>query len=240
MGIDANVANSDFDYRHRLLVDAGRLSLLVSYTDLTKVILDALGDVRLKVRVEEYTPSWTLCFSFEKEPEYLLEVRLIQADYMVKHLGDNEQLYNKSSVDVIKRDWLSRVDQTSFSFRHACERLNWPKKRWNHWCERVKTIWSKPVALIYGIYVYPCCKQIFGGKYAKHWPRWCTFWNVYRGEQRIVARCLSNERELWWRSRITSLILVSIGHCGVKLILSWRKSKKILSSSIRRKTIYSK
>ena len=35
-----------------------------------------------------------------KEPEYLLEVRLLQAEYMVKSLGENEQLYSKSSVDV--------------------------------------------------------------------------------------------------------------------------------------------
>ncbi|CAF4079310.1 unnamed protein product, partial [Rotaria magnacalcarata] len=33
------------------------------------------------------------------EPEYLLEVRLIQAEYMIKSLGENEQLYSKSSVE---------------------------------------------------------------------------------------------------------------------------------------------
>jgi hypothetical protein len=36
--------------RHRLLIEAGRLSLLLRYIDLTKVILDALGNIRLKVR----------------------------------------------------------------------------------------------------------------------------------------------------------------------------------------------
>ncbi len=36
--------------RHRLLIEAGRLSLLLRYTDLTKVILDALGNIRLNVR----------------------------------------------------------------------------------------------------------------------------------------------------------------------------------------------
>ncbi len=35
-----------------------------------------------------------------QEPEYLYEVRLLQAEYMVKSLGENEQSYNKSSVDV--------------------------------------------------------------------------------------------------------------------------------------------
>ncbi|CAF3402753.1 unnamed protein product [Rotaria sp. Silwood1] len=67
--------------KHRLLIEAGRLSLLLRYTDLTKVILEALSNIRLK------------------EPEYLLEVRLLQAEYMVKSLGENEQLYSKSSVD---------------------------------------------------------------------------------------------------------------------------------------------
>ncbi|CAF0762870.1 unnamed protein product [Rotaria sordida] len=67
--------------KHRLLVEAGGLSLLLRYTDLTKVILEALSNIRLK------------------EPEFLLEVRLLQAEYMVKSLGENEQLYNKSSVD---------------------------------------------------------------------------------------------------------------------------------------------
>ncbi|CAF3399137.1 unnamed protein product [Rotaria socialis] len=67
--------------KHRLLIESGRLSLLLRYTDLTKVILDALANIRLK------------------EPEYLLEVRLIQAEYMIKNLGENEQLYSKSSVD---------------------------------------------------------------------------------------------------------------------------------------------
>jgi hypothetical protein len=38
-----------FLLRHRLLVEAGRLSLLLRYTDLTKVILDALANIRLKV-----------------------------------------------------------------------------------------------------------------------------------------------------------------------------------------------
>ena len=37
-------------FRHRLLVEAGRLSLLLRYTDLTKVILDALSNIRLKVK----------------------------------------------------------------------------------------------------------------------------------------------------------------------------------------------
>jgi hypothetical protein len=37
-------------FRHRLLVEAGRLSLLLCYTDLTKVILDALANIRLKVK----------------------------------------------------------------------------------------------------------------------------------------------------------------------------------------------
>ncbi|CAF1356153.1 unnamed protein product [Adineta steineri] len=68
--------------KHRLLNETGRLSLLLRYTDLTKVILEALGNIRLK------------------EPEYLLEVRLLQAEYMVKSLGENEELYNKSSVEI--------------------------------------------------------------------------------------------------------------------------------------------
>ncbi|UJR28166.1 hypothetical protein I4U23_009420 [Adineta vaga] len=68
--------------KHRLLVEAGRLSLLLHYTDLTKVILDELANIRLK------------------EPEYLLEVRLLQAEYMVKSLGENEELYSKSLVDI--------------------------------------------------------------------------------------------------------------------------------------------
>jgi hypothetical protein len=71
-----------FLYRHRLLVEAGRLSLLLRYPDLTKVILDALANIRLK------------------EPEYLLEVRLLQAEYMVNSVGESEQLYSKSSVEV--------------------------------------------------------------------------------------------------------------------------------------------
>jgi hypothetical protein len=59
-----------FLLRHRLLVEAGRLSLLNYFIFILK------------------------------EPEYLLEVRLLQAEYMVKSLGENEQLYSKSSVEV--------------------------------------------------------------------------------------------------------------------------------------------
>lgn len=91
--------------RHRLLVEAGRLSLLLRFTDLTKVILDALANVRLK------------------EPEYLLEVRLIQAEYMVRSLGEAEQLYNKSSVDVRGTSIEIRNIHSSFS-RHVFVRLN--------------------------------------------------------------------------------------------------------------------
>jgi hypothetical protein len=89
-----------FFYRHRLLTEAGRLSLLLRYTDLTRVILDALSNIRLKVGKEEEEEDLRFIFYFIKEPEYLLEVRLLQAEYMVKSLGDNEQLYSKSSVEV--------------------------------------------------------------------------------------------------------------------------------------------
>ena len=51
------MAHSRFGCRHRLLIDAGRLSLLIRHTDLTKVILDALTEVRLKVRLDESTLS---------------------------------------------------------------------------------------------------------------------------------------------------------------------------------------
>ena len=49
--------------RHRLLVEAGRLSLLLRFTDLTKVILDALANVRLKVRQNS-------SFLEEEKPHY--------------------------------------------------------------------------------------------------------------------------------------------------------------------------
>ncbi len=84
-------------FRHRLLIEAGRLSLLIRYTDLTKVILDAFENIRLKVKLNKQKKKF---FFVLKEPEYLFEVRLLQADYMVKNLGENEQLYNKSSVEV--------------------------------------------------------------------------------------------------------------------------------------------
>jgi hypothetical protein len=51
LNIHINQSNFFFNLiRHRLLIEAGRLSLLLRYTDLTKVILDALGNIRLKVR----------------------------------------------------------------------------------------------------------------------------------------------------------------------------------------------
>jgi len=87
-------------YRHRLLVETGRLSLLLRYTDLTKVILDALTNIRLKVKKKRDKRTTFICLFFVQEPEYLLEVRLIQAEYMVKSLGESEQLYSKSSVEV--------------------------------------------------------------------------------------------------------------------------------------------
>ncbi|CAF0931723.1 unnamed protein product, partial [Adineta ricciae] len=68
--------------KHRLLVEAGRISLLLRYTDLTKVILDELANIRLK------------------EAEYLLEVRLLEAEYTVKSLGESEELYSKRLVDI--------------------------------------------------------------------------------------------------------------------------------------------
>jgi len=87
-------------YRHQLLVETGRLSLLLRYTDLTKVILDALTNIRLKVKKKRDKRTTFICLFFVQEPEYLLEVRLIQAEYMVKSLGESEQLYSKSSVEV--------------------------------------------------------------------------------------------------------------------------------------------
>jgi len=81
-------------------VETGRLSLLLRYTDLTKVILDALTNIRLKVKKKRDKRTTFICLFFVQEPEYLLEVRLIQAEYMVKSLGESEQLYSKSSVEV--------------------------------------------------------------------------------------------------------------------------------------------
>ena len=114
-------------------MDVGRLSLLLRFTDLTKVVLDALANVRLKV---SQTPSFlgakkmTVLF---QEPEYLLEARLIQAEYMVKSLGDAEQLYNKSSVDVRRISLSIRKARCSLgSSRHVFARLNSLKKHSNH------------------------------------------------------------------------------------------------------------
>ena len=92
-----------FVFRHRLLVEAGRISLLLRYTDLTKVILDELANIRLKVidHIANKLEHFSLFF-FLKEPEYLLEVRLLEAEYMVKSLGESEELYSKSLVDVRK------------------------------------------------------------------------------------------------------------------------------------------
>ena len=87
--------------RHRLLIEAGRISLILRCTDLTKVILDALGEIRFKVIFDQSKQNnFHNSFLFDQEPEFLLEVRLLQAEYMVKNLGDQEELYNKSAVDV--------------------------------------------------------------------------------------------------------------------------------------------
>ncbi|CAF1033824.1 unnamed protein product, partial [Didymodactylos carnosus] len=71
--------------KHSLLLELGRLSLLIHYTDLTKVVIDALMTIRLK------------------EADRHLEVTLLQADYLVKHLGENEETYIKSSFDTRMR-----------------------------------------------------------------------------------------------------------------------------------------
>jgi len=111
-----------FLLRHRLLVEAGRLSLLLRYTDLTKVILDALANIRLKViAIKKKILNYFICVL--KEPEYLLEVRLLQAEYMVKSLGESEQLYSKSSVEV-KRIFCFYLLKLLFYSRFVFELLN--------------------------------------------------------------------------------------------------------------------